>query len=255
VYIFVPTHEVNEPMTFQIGMVASDGILLASDRKKTNILGYRQGWLVPKIEVYENLGFAHCSAGDDFCNTFTSIVLAEVKKGTRFANGEYSEIKDALVGCVDKARTKDASRAEEISVGRTAAPKCIGGISLFVFREDRVLALWRVDTRGPVADVSKVDESSNVTAGAPNPAVFVLERYFHQVPKKLSALISLAVHTIRMAESEVVGGLQIGIFTKDVFRTLTAKELKPFDKLSKEIDSANRKRLRRAPESGLFLNG
>ena len=58
----IPVVEENEPMTFQIGIVTTQGVLLASDRKMVEGHGFRHSIQTPKIIVHKNLEFAHCSA-------------------------------------------------------------------------------------------------------------------------------------------------------------------------------------------------
>jgi hypothetical protein len=72
--------EDNPPMTFQICMATAEGVMLASDRKLTNLNEVRFGRLIPKIEVYEKENFAHCSAGDDFCEIFTETIREELAR-------------------------------------------------------------------------------------------------------------------------------------------------------------------------------
>lgn len=64
-------------MTFQVGFFASDGVLLASDLKKTALYGFSPPRLEPKIEIHKSGNFAHCSAGD---TGFTTIVIDEIEK-------------------------------------------------------------------------------------------------------------------------------------------------------------------------------
>ena len=81
------------PMTFQLGIVTTDGVILASDCLLTNTKGIRLAYQSPKITVYKELGFAHCSSGDAFCETFTGIVRQEIEKKTiDFAEGEPIEV-------------------------------------------------------------------------------------------------------------------------------------------------------------------
>jgi hypothetical protein len=65
-----------DDMTFQIGMVTDEGVLLASDRKVNNLAGFRHGLLIPKITVHQKQDFAHCSAGDESARKSTTGPLA-----------------------------------------------------------------------------------------------------------------------------------------------------------------------------------
>ncbi len=109
---------------------------------------------------------------------------------------------------------------------------------MLAFRANGTVALWIVDTLRTVPEITQVPIGEKAFGGDPkNPAVFLLERYFPEVPNTFSSLIPLAAHTVLSAECEFVEGLQIGIFTPTVFRVLTDEELKPYIELSKEIDA------------------
>lgn len=246
VRLSIPVYEDINAMTFQVGMVSANGVLLASDCKLTNLLGYRHGRLTPKIEVYESENFAHCSAGDAFCDTFTNVVREELAKGTtNFATDPFSEVKRALVSCVNIARTKEADfRQKRSEISGRQSQACVGGNTLLVFRNGSTVALWTVETLAQYPNPMQVGVGDRAVAGDTNsPAVFFLERYFHQVPNTMKSLIPLVAHTVLMAKGDFVEGLQVGIFTSDNFRTLTNEELKPYFALSEELDSGILKRL------------
>jgi hypothetical protein len=236
-HLFIPVLEEREfSMTFQIGMVAENGILLASDLKKTNTTGFPHGWQTPKITADEKRNFAHCSAGDELCNTFTTLVRDEIDKGINFGDESYYSVQEALSRCVKKAYIMQKRNINETSVGRTPTPKCSGGITLIVFRGKDNIALWMVDTRGAVPNVEQLCIGSSRATGVNNSAIFFLDRYFREIPNDLDALIPLAVHTVLMAEGDTVGGLEIGLFSRNRFGVLDGEELRPYRKLSKEID-------------------
>jgi len=128
-----------EDMTFQIGFSTPDGVLLASDLKNVNLMGFRYGRIVPKITVHESENFAHCSAGDDFCNIFTETIREAIRKNAfRFTQGE---VEDALRECVYIARKKETvfSKKHTLMPNKGISPKrvlptCIGGTTMVVFR-------------------------------------------------------------------------------------------------------------------------
>jgi hypothetical protein len=232
-------------MTFQIGMVATDGVLLASDRKVTNISGFRYGWQTPKIKVYEDLGFAHQSAGDALCNTFTYELRKEIKKGKiQFAGGKFREVEPVLAECVEIAHGKEATNRVQNSVGREPMPKCIGGATMVVFWGNGTVALWVVSTQEASPGIEFIDAGSGRVSGHPNLAGFFHDHYFPKLPNKVDALLPLAVHSVRMAECDVVGGLQVATFTKDGPKVFTAQELRRYDKLSRELNGEILKRLK-----------
>ena len=76
-------------MTFQVGMICPEGVVLASDRKHTNPIGFRHGRLSPKIDFHESENLAYCSAGDEFCNGFTKVV----RESNRLARRDTSPVR------------------------------------------------------------------------------------------------------------------------------------------------------------------
>jgi hypothetical protein len=225
-------------MTFQMGMVTTEGVLLASDRQLTNLSGTRFGRLIPKIEFYEDENFAHCSAGDNFCEIFTDVIRTHLAKGIDFT-GDWQHVRQALRDTVTEARGKEAKARRKMirSLDRKPVAKWTGGHTMLVFRGGAGVTLWTVDTSGQNPTILPVDTGERAVAGDRiSPAIFFMERYFNLVPKTLMDLIPLATHTVLMAESDFVGGLQIGLFTKDKFRVLTDEELKPYLESSKRLD-------------------
>src|SRR5205809_8004096 len=81
------------PVTFQIGIVGSDGILLASDRATTRINGYRGSpFMATKITTVGDF-LAYCCAGDD-----TAITLSnEIEKNIDRADIEELDLKSTLI--------------------------------------------------------------------------------------------------------------------------------------------------------------
>ncbi len=236
----------SERMTFQQGFAAVNGVTLISDLKHVNLMGYRHGRIAPKIKVHATENFAHCSAGDDFCNTFTEVIREEIRKTPpRFIQ---SDIEDALRQCVYTARDREDSFAKRQTVipNRPAPPTCLGGNTMLVFRGNGTVSLWTVDTSKAVPGIMPVPVGSRAVGGdTNNPAVFFLDYYFNKIQNSLEHLIPLAVHTCLMAKSDYVEGVQVGIFTPTIFRVLTKKELKSALALSRDIDSFTLDKLRK----------
>ena len=221
-------------MTFQIAFTAPNGILIGSDRKKTSIYGFHHSQIVNKIEVNEKATFAYCSAGDSgFGDLFASIVEEEFSKGTvDFTGIDLIKTQRTLLQCLKTARDRESGFIHTRGLGAS-----FGGNTMLVFRQNNRVALWTVDTFSQIPTASLVIEGDNIKAGDANsPSVFFPHWYFDKVPNTVEALIPIAVHTVLMAEADYIEGIQIGVFTPTVFRVLTDEELKPYIKLSKEID-------------------
>lgn len=236
-------------MTFQLGIVVDGGVLLASDRVLANVNGPRLTFQAPKIIVHEKLGFAHCSAGDDFCGTLTKLVRNELEAGAAdFADGEPEAVMTSLENCVRKARIEEAEYVKKTNRSRfrTQAVECVGGTTMLVFRGGKKVSLWKIETMRPYPEPTRIEPNSCVTSGDTNsPAVFFADHYFPKVSPDLNAMKRLAAHTVLMAKSKNVEGLQIGVFTQDRFGLLTDDELKPLITLSDEIDSEILRRLQK----------
>jgi len=226
------------PMTFQIGIRCSDGVILASDRKMTRIVGIRTGHKSPKIEVFEDEGIAFCSAGDDFCDVFSSTVREEMRQ-SGFAGKTFIALKQSLMQCVGKAREKEReNRKKEIERTGREQSTSVGGNTLIVFRDENAIQLWTVDTLREFPNPQPLDVNSRVICGdSGSAAVFFPNRYFDAIVPSVEALIPLAVHTVLMAKSEFVDGLEVGIFTQSRFGVLGEKELQRAVDTSGKIDS------------------
>lgn len=235
------------PMTFQLGIATGAGVLLASDRLMVNINGPRLAFQAPKIIVYEELGFAHCSAGDSFCETLTKTVRNELEAGTTdFAEGDMVTVMTSLENCLRKARIAEEEHAKKVNSARfkaQVAVECVGGTTMLVFRGKTSVSLWKVETIRPYPIPTPVEPYNCVMSGdTNNPSVFFAKHYFSQI-LDLGALMRLAAHTVLMAKTENVEGLQMGVFTQNRFGLLTDEELKPLLAISDEIDSDILKRL------------
>jgi hypothetical protein len=249
---FFSSFQEEYPMTFQLGIVTDDGVMLASDRLITNLSGVRHSFQAPKITVHKDQGFAHCSSGDEFFETFTAIIRQEIdKKTVDFVEGDPMEVCRVLTECVNQARREETENARKQNAfpGRSTAQECIGGNTMLIFRGERGVALWKVETLRPYPSVTQILPGNCIIGGDPNSrAVFFVDWYFPRVPYTLEAMIPLAVHTVLMAKDRYIDGLEIGLFSLNTFGTLKESELKPYIELSERIDSEILKRLGKNPQ-------
>jgi hypothetical protein len=223
-------------MTFQIGFAASDGVLLASDQKHTNLYGFPASTLAPKIKISDSGYFAYCSAGDtDFSNLLAESVEGRITRNrSEFTSMSDGKTRAELLQCVKTARRKDKAYRKQRGVTQPS----VGGSVLFVFRRDGIPSLWMVSATAPVAEASLIVPGEIIKAGFANsPAVFFLSRYAEKIEGTMQSFIPLAIHTVLMAECDTVKGVEIGLFGSDVFRKMTDEELQPYIERSKRIDS------------------
>ena len=222
-------------MTFQIGFTTPNGVLIGSDRKKTSLSGFHHSQIVPKIKVNENKTFAYCSAGDSaFGDVVASVVAEEFAKGKiDFTTGDPTLVTYRMLDFLKTARERES---EYIKLRRLQPS--LGARIMFVFRQHNAVALWDLDALSQIPTASIVIEGENIKSGDANsPSVFFPHWYFDKIPNTVEALIPLAVHTVLMAKSDYIEGVEIGVFTPTNFRVLTAKELEPHIKRSKTIDA------------------
>jgi hypothetical protein len=220
-------------MTFQVGFCTAEGVLLASDLKKTPLLGYGTPRHEPKIEISKSGNLAHCSAGDTgFTNVFIVEIEKEIRKGVQFTENDIAT-SQILEKCLRKAQRRDRKYRSENDL-----PKTRGGYTMLVFREDDALSFWTIDSQALVPEIKMVLPGDAITTGNDtNAAVFFVNRYGKQISGDLKEFIPLAVHSVLMAKNDHVDGLQIGLFSRNESRILTADELKPYIDLSNTIDS------------------
>jgi hypothetical protein len=179
--------------------------------------------------------------------------IKHVRKANRilgFTGRPIDEVRDVFIECTEKSKTAEAA----FRVDQPLAPRLFGGHTFLVYRGSSRSFLWTVETNALNPNPRLLDiDSESLSAGANDTATFFMDRYFHRVPKKMEALIPLAVHTALMAESEYVKGIQVGIFTRNEFRILTNSEIKPHirasKRLAKDVDALVLKELRRKDES------
>jgi hypothetical protein len=193
-------------MTFQIGMVGSNGILLASDQLATysgNSSQYPDTSLTRKITVTQNGRIAHCCAGDRL-----SIIT-----GAAIANGidqldEYSaSITDHVIQAIYSSSGPVITGECKQSIGNS---ETLRGGSILV-ATCRPLGLWRIDVipeKLPlvvqILNKAKIGDSNT-------PAPFFTESYYRKRP--VEELTFLAAHTVLTAGamSQSVKGLDIVI--------------------------------------------
>jgi 20S proteasome alpha/beta subunit len=235
-------------MTYQVGLVTTEGVLLASDRQYSDPFLMANRPRSPKIHVHERENLAYCSAGDMLCEEFVKRIRKHNKE-QMLADREIEDVRDVLALCAEEAKS-EAARFRE---AHPYMPQLFGGNTFIVYRSAESIRLWTIKTQDQTPNPSIIDiDSDPIAAGANSPAAFFTNRYFERLPKKMAILLPLVAHTVLMAESESVKGIQIGIFTRDKFRIMDAKELKPLirlsRKLSKEMDSLVLSALRKMGE-------
>jgi hypothetical protein len=226
------------PMTFQIGMVGSDGILIASDQKAGRWERYKTTSHVTKVFCDAELGAIYCGSGSDVA----------VRAGKRTIEIALSEPNLPMSKCAEKAAT-------EVWIQRYENPEFTGQPqeeSVVIARvTDSNSDLWYVKVGNPslckpILDRVNIGDVSNAS-------IFFSERYFPGMSEKrppIARLLPLAAHIVLMAgklNPTGVDGLEIAICRVGECRKLEENELAPLRDFSNRIDDLFRLELFNAP--------
>jgi hypothetical protein len=239
--VYVPAPE-DIPVTFQIGMVGEDGVLLASDTCCTQgssfVGSIRRTEPIRKIQIDRTNHFAYCWAGDDLGILTAQAITAKV------SDLEYGEFKSFLYACASTA----VANAKGITfVDRNRRLNSCTLLISAPTSSAEAMALWKLQIQNlpeqaPVIMVEPIDGigGKTVTGDQSNPAVFFTERYFPRGRKSpMQDLILLAAHTVVMASkfNSGVSGLQIVLCRQSGFHELSEEEMAVYADRSKAIDS------------------
>ena len=196
-------------MTFQIGLVGKDGVLLASDTLHTQVAPTRSTFNSPKISHDTRTQITHCWSGDELGQLFSDVMRNRLptaeERATEHAFSDYLRLRaDNAIEVANAIRRADQPTSLRSSSVMLAVPTPVNGTTM---------SLWRLDLSSdgrcpcPHNVIDKTccgDESS--------PALLFTERYFPQDERvPIRDLVSLAAHTVFMASrfNNWVAGLQI----------------------------------------------
>jgi hypothetical protein len=230
-WFYIP--DPDEPlMTFQIGMVGNDGILLASDQLATysgNSYQYSDTSRMRKIAITQTGRIAYCCAGDRL-----SIVTGAAIANSIDQLDEYSaSVKDCVVQAVYSSSTpviageckQPDGNAEPLRGGSILVATC------------KPLGLWRIDVIPgklpivvPILDKAKIGDSNTA-------APFFTESYYSNRP--VEELLFLAAHTVLTAGamSQWVKGLDIVLCKPSGCKMLTGQRIEELTLRSETLRS------------------
>ena len=229
-------------MTFQIGMVGSDGILLASDTLCTNIHasnavaldGTRTSFDAPKIQIEKAKGIAYCWSGDELGRILVNQI-------SDLVNGLRTDMRVFLSMCSQEA----IHRAAVIRAANPAVPIGSCEVLLAIQTGSTSVSLWKtriVQSQNQfIPPTIEPIITKAITGDAVNAAAFFAEKYFPRFRKlPVQDLIRLAAHVVLMAgklNSAGVGGLQIVVCRGSGFTELTTEEISSLVEQSSRLDS------------------
>lgn len=230
-WVYIPDPE-EIPVTFQIGMVGSDGVLLASDRlasqSATDGPGpYRDTFRTDKIRITESKRIAYCCAGDKLSIEAGRKIagsIAELQGDYAIQQGIYSYGSEAI------------SEERQRMAGKQPWERLRGG-SLLLVTSVPSLGLWRVDIAldRNIPCALKVEDKIWVGDNT-TPAAFFPERYYQKRP--IEELVFLAAHTVLTAGSmnpAGVGGLDIALCRPSGFEMLPAERVAALERQSEKL--------------------
>jgi hypothetical protein len=217
------------PMTMQIAMIGTDGIVLASDRKwGGDTGGSRETHHAPKIKFSEQRGIAvMCSESEISLNIATNIL------------NEFKE-SDHELPC--------------LALERIALSAMQGFNTARIFPQPQSHCLIALKGKSFRLYSLKVGpEGQNCTeifdkrrAGDPgNPAMFFAQAYY--APRQIKKLAFLGAHIVLTAaqfNSDGIGGLEILLCDKRGFRMLSSDEIKELKKRSSTLHKTISRALR-----------
>src|SRR5258708_3142237 len=92
------------PMTFQVGLVGSDGVLLASDKRVRDVRGGLVATFdTDKIVVLDDLHLAYCFAGDLLARHAAGLIVTELRKHTHPLAQPGPLLQEVLHNCAENA--------------------------------------------------------------------------------------------------------------------------------------------------------
>ncbi len=227
--------EIEAPVTFQVGLLAKDGVVLASDQLVTKISPapqkVRTTSLSDKIEVLADYGLCYCCTGDNF----TVEVAKHIVAALELEKDKEENYRERLIRTAQDAVVIQAKRL-------TREIGSVNGDILLARRTPvGTFELWQIGLFPPTAGIATRIQDKTTQGDFGNLAQFFIERYYPKVPASLSVkqLLPLAAHTVLMASTmnPYVRGLEIAICTGSELRKLTEEELSPLFQASLKLDN------------------
>lgn len=226
------------PVTFQIGMLGSDGVLLASDTCVTygsHLEGsIRRTEPVRKIEIDRVKNFAFCWAGDDL-----GVLTAEAITAT-ISEAAYGDFKAFLRICANTA-VENSQALRRINPNRH-----FGACTFLIVAPTSGMVLWKLQVQNVPGQLTIMIDpkdlmGAKIFAGdQASVALFFTERYFPGDRKlRIEDLVPLAAHTVLMAGkfNDGVSGLQIVLCRPEGFQELSEEDIAGRLRWSAEVDS------------------
>ncbi len=233
VWTMIPDPE-EIPVTFQLGIIGEDGVLLASDTLCTAITPYRSRYNSPKIQLEEEKHVAYCWAGD----ALGKLLEQEISSG--LDNLKYTEAKTFL------QRAAHAAISKASAIRATDPGRQFYSCTLLITAPTHSgrMALWKVQASapplgGPQVTFEEILDRS-LAGDQSTSAVFFTERYFpRNQTLPIRNLIPLAAHTVLLAgklNPVGIGGLEMALCRPSGVERVTEAELEQIILSSESLD-------------------
>jgi hypothetical protein len=209
------------PVTLQVALVGTDGIVLASDKKTVYLDDVTTTSMTSKILVDDSRTLALAYAGHEISQLVARRVLE--KPSALESKGPLIEVEKLAEAIYKEQITEDSPYFRTDSQLLIVQRKDLS--RFHVLRMDR--KKWLAELR----------DTREVTGHATNTACFFTERYYRKAP--VAALKLLVAHTIITAgkiSPSGIEGLEILVCTPEKFEFLTPEEISALEKRSQDIE-------------------
>lgn len=230
-----------EPMTYQVGMVAKNGVLLGSDTAHSLDGFSRSGYQAGKIQISQNGNIAYCAAGGDLAHYVGESIIQSKLAPPK------DESDDALKTWF--FIQIHAAIGEQMQRGLQEHDMPRYGGYLLVAIKRQTVELWRLTAGTASAKSLAVKILDKVCHGdRPNTAAFFGEHCFPPDHMKMpvESLRLLAAHSILMAGATNpahIKGLEIAECRMDRFEILPLDEISRLTDQSAKLDAEIKKSL------------
>jgi len=206
-------------MTMQVGMIGTDGIVLASDTLWTLTGDIRQTFNSSKIKVNCDRGLAiSCSRNMETSTEIADKIIANLCD-TNISCDAIEQIAENVLNPIEKFR------------------RDIQCLIVSLCPRPRLFRLRKEPVDGFVRPVCQEMLDKAIAGDDHNPAIFWAERHYQR--RSFKELILLAAHLVTIASklnSGTIGGLEVVVCDDSGIRRLTDESNRELESKSLEID-------------------
>lgn len=218
-------------MTFQVGIVGLDGVLLASDLKHALDDGHSIRTSHHKSKLRASTEIACCASGrEDVAMYAARLCVAE---------SSASSITERLEHSAERAMQAHASIFAD-------NPNLFCGTLLTAHLENDRVNLYQLNLQRPLIQACRILTGHVYAGDRTNAAVFFLEQYEIGQRSPIANYCLLAAHAVLSAarlNPTGIGGLEIMLCRPSGFERVSETQIAELSKLSLDLDNAIRSKL------------